>query len=77
MNIALVYPDISIRERYGADIGEIGGRQAPLGVLYLSSFLKKKSHNVIVIDAAAENLDNNEIIRRIIKHDAKLVGISS
>jgi len=77
MNIALVYPAISIKERYGADIGEIGGRQAPLGVLYLSSFLKKLKHNVIVIDAAAENLDNNEIIRRIKIHDAKVVGISA
>lgn len=77
MNIALIYPNISVRERYGADIGEIGGRQAPLGVLYLSSFLKKNGHNICVIDAAAENLSDNEVLRRLKNHKTEIVGISS
>ncbi len=77
MKIALVYPRISVRERYGADIGEIGGRQAPLGILSLSSFLKKQGHNVIVIDASAEELDDNDTIARIKRHSSGLVGISS
>jgi radical SAM superfamily enzyme YgiQ (UPF0313 family) len=77
MNIALVYPNVSVQERYGADIGEIGGKQAPLGLMYLSSFLKRHHHNVILIDAVAEGLSDNEILRRIKLHGTSLLGISS
>jgi radical SAM superfamily enzyme YgiQ (UPF0313 family) len=76
MKISLIYPYISVTERYGADIGDIGGRQVPLGILYLSSFLKKRGHEVQLIDAEAERLSNDLVIGRLEDFRPECVGIS-
>jgi radical SAM superfamily enzyme YgiQ (UPF0313 family) len=76
MKISLIYPYISVAERYGADIGDIGGRQAPLGILYLSSFLKKRGHEVQLIDAEAERLTEALVIERLKSFHPECIGIS-
>ncbi|MFA6568982.1 MAG: radical SAM protein [Victivallales bacterium] len=76
MKVSLIYPYISVAERYGTDIGDIGGRQAPLGILYLSSFLKKLGHEVQLIDAEAERLPDGEVIGRLKYFRPECVGIS-
>jgi anaerobic magnesium-protoporphyrin IX monomethyl ester cyclase len=76
MKISLIYPYISVSERYGADIGDIGGRQSPLGILYLSSFLKKLGHEVQLIDAEAERLADESVIGRLKYFRPECVGIS-
>jgi len=76
MKISLIYPYISVTERYGADIGDIGGRQAPLGILYLSSFLKKLGHDVQLIDAGAERISDESVIGRLESFRPDCVGIS-
>ncbi len=76
MKVSLIYPHVSVSERYGADIGDIGGRQAPLGILYLSSYLKKKGHNVQLIDAEAERLSEESIIERLKLFHPDCIGMS-
>ena len=76
MKISLIYPYVSVTERYGADIGDIGGRQAPLGILCLSSFLKKLGHEVQLIDAEAERLPDESVIERLKSFQPECVGIS-
>jgi radical SAM superfamily enzyme YgiQ (UPF0313 family) len=76
MKISLIYPYVSVTERYGADIGDIGGRQAPLGILYLSSFLKKLGHEVQLIDAEAERLPDELVVERLKSFQPECVGIS-
>ena len=76
MKISLIYPYVSLNERYGADIGDIGGRQAPLGILYLSSYLKKLGHTVQLIDAEAERLSDESVIKRLKSFLPECVGIS-
>lgn len=76
LNISLIYPPVLIKERYGVDIGDIGGRQAPLGILYLSSFLKHAGYTVQVIDAEAEQLDNSTILKRLTNFSPDCIGIS-
>ena len=76
MKISLIYPYISVAERYGADIGDIGGRQAPLGILYLSSSLKKRGHEVQLIDAEAERLTEELVIERLKSFHPEFIGIS-
>ncbi len=76
MKISLVYPYVSVSERYGADIGDIGGRQAPLGILYLSSFLKRKGHEIQLIDAEAERLSDETLLKRLEDFHPDCVGIS-
>ncbi|MFA6291318.1 MAG: radical SAM protein [Victivallales bacterium] len=76
MKISLIYPYVSVTERYGADIGDIGGRQAPLGILYLSSSLKKLGHEIRLIDAEAERLSDDSVIERLKDFRPECVGIS-
>jgi len=79
LKISLIYPGISVKERYGRDIGDIGGRQAPLGILYLSSFLKQHNFETQVIDAEALSLSDDEIITQLhsFKPDAVALSITT
>ncbi len=61
MRILLIYPPISMQERYSSDIGYSGGKQMPLGVYYLASYLRWAGHLVSVIDGEAQGLSAHEI----------------
>jgi len=77
MKVSLAYPGVSTKERYGVDIGEIGGRQAPLGPLSISAYLKANSVEVDFIDAEARGLSPEETAREIRASNPDIVGISS
>jgi|TARA_B100001971_G_scaffold77821_1_gene71715 radical SAM superfamily enzyme YgiQ (UPF0313 family) len=50
---------------------------APLGVIYVATFLKQNGFNVKFIDAVINNLTNKEIVDIIIKEKPLILGISS
>ncbi|MBI5675810.1 MAG: radical SAM protein [Nitrospirae bacterium] len=75
--VYLINPFITSAERYGKDIGDIGGHQMPLGIYYLAASLIKDSVEVNVIDAEALNLVHEEVVALLIKSDTKIVGITS
>lgn len=77
MKVILVNPPITLTERYGMDIGDIGGHQAPLGLCYLAAFLEQRGFSVKLIDAEAEKLSNNEVIKRIGYFKPAAVGVTS
>ena len=77
MRVLLIYPPISKEERYSSAIGSAGGRQMPLGVFYLASYLRKQGHQIAVIDGEAENLSANDILERAERFQPGLVGISA
>lgn len=77
MKILLIYPPISIQERYSSDIGHSGGKQIPLGVYYLASYLRRSGHSVSVIDGEAENLSSHQIGLKAKEFKPEIVGISS
>ncbi len=56
MRLLLIYPPVTLRERYSSDIGHSGGRQLPLGVYYLASAVRAAGHTVAVIDAEANRM---------------------
>lgn len=74
--ISLIYPGISVKERYGRDIGDIGGKQAPLGLLYLSSYLKSKGFDTQVIDAEALGLPDEDVIEQLAVFSPDAIAIS-
>ena len=76
LKVSLIYPGISVKERYGRDIGDIGGKQAPLGVLYLSSYLKSKGFETQVIDAEALGLSDQNVIESLIEFSPDAIAIS-
>ncbi|HRS54073.1 MAG TPA: radical SAM protein [Bacteroidales bacterium] len=75
--IYLLYPPISKFERYSSAIGSAGGEQIPLGVYYLSSYLKKNGFDVKVTDAEAQKLRVIDIINEIKLFAPSYIGISS
>jgi anaerobic magnesium-protoporphyrin IX monomethyl ester cyclase len=77
MKIILVYPPISLRERYSSDIGHSGGQQIPLGVYYLASAVRQAGHNVCVIDGEAQGMTVAAVGAKALEYGPDIVGISS
>ena len=50
---------------------------APLGILYIASMLEQEGHIVSVIDAAAELLNVEKTVQRVIDFEADVVGVGS
>ncbi len=75
--IVLVNPYISSRERYGKDVGAIGGHQMPLGIFYLAAYLLKYGFPVRVIDAEAEGIPHERVAEMLRGSGARIVGITS
>jgi radical SAM superfamily enzyme YgiQ (UPF0313 family) len=75
--VYIVYPPISKEERYSSKIGAAGGNQIPLGIFYLASYLRENNFDVAVTDGEAENLTNDDIIKRINTFLPNFVAISS
>lgn len=75
--VYLLYPPISKMERYSSGVGSVGGEQIPLGIFYLSAFLRQNGYDVSVTDAEALGLTEGEIISEIGQVMPDFVGISS
>jgi radical SAM superfamily enzyme YgiQ (UPF0313 family) len=77
MKVVLIYPPISMAERYSSAIGNAGGRQAPLGVLCLAAYLRRYGHEVKVIDGEASRLSSADIAEQVSEYQPEVIGISS
>ena len=75
--ISIIYPPISARERYSSDIGNSGGKQIPLGIYYLASFMRSKNYDVQVTDGEVRNLTTEDILHQIKQFAPDYIGISS
>jgi radical SAM superfamily enzyme YgiQ (UPF0313 family) len=75
--VYLINPFITSVERYGKNIGDIGGHQMPLGIYYLAARLLDDAVGVKVIDAEALHLVHEEVVDILKKSDAKIIGITS
>ena len=62
--IYLLYPPISNWERYSSGLGNVGGRQIPLGIFFLAAFLRRNNYDVRVRDAEAGELTPQAIVGR-------------
>lgn len=77
MNVLLIYPPITVRERYSSDIGYSGGKQIPLGVYCLASHVRKEGHEVRVFDGEAMGCSAADIGCQMVQIHPDVVGISS
>jgi len=60
------------------DGGEGIGYKPPLGILYCATTVKERSpHEVLVIDAMAEQLDFEGVVRKVVAFNPEVVGISA
>ncbi len=77
MKVLLIYPPITMWERYSSDIGHAGGRQLPLGIFYLASYIRSKGHEVCVIDAEAQQKTVADLVAIASQFHPDAVGISA
>lgn len=76
MNILLINPPYSLQERYGKNLAKFGPTTEPLGLAYVAASLEKAGYGVSLLDAAAENLDQEAISQRLKQSSFDLVGIT-
>lgn len=77
MDILLIYPPLSINERYARNVGNVGGHLPPLGIAQLAAFLNEKGINTDIVDALASNLSVGDIIKKIGESKPKVIGLSA
>lgn len=77
MKVLLIFPPLSIEERYSKKVGNVGGHLAPLGIAYMSSGLLKEGHEVKIIDAPSVNFDNDDVLREVDKFEPDFVGMTA
>ncbi|MFH1622844.1 MAG: radical SAM protein [Candidatus Omnitrophota bacterium] len=75
--ICLVNPYITSRERYGRNIGDIGGHQMPLGIYYLAAFLLREGEEVNVFDCEALKMSSEQLLKILKDSKVKVVGFTS
>lgn len=57
-------------------VDEKFGIYTPLSLCYIASIIENSGHDVIIIDAKAENLSNKELLKRVKKYNPNLLGFS-
>ncbi|MDD5650162.1 MAG: radical SAM protein, partial [Candidatus Nanoarchaeia archaeon] len=73
--VLLITPPI-FKEMYGV-FAEAGGKNAPMGLLYLAAILKKNNIDVEILDAEGENLEVKEVIQKIKEIKPNLIGLTA
>lgn len=78
MKITLVNPRYTdIYGRYKTAARKAVLACPPLGVLYVAAVLERNGHKVSIIDAEAELLKNNAIVKNLEKNKPQVLGITS
>lgn len=78
-DIILIYPPLSVAERYGKNksLDDIGGNLPPLGILSIAAVLEQEGYKVKIIDGPVSGMSTEEVANEVIKDRPKMVGISS
>ena len=76
MKISLLNPPYSLDDYFGG-LSQTGSMQQPLGLAYLSSYLKANGVSVQLIDAAAMKYDGRHLLAEIGRYHPDIVGISA
>lgn len=77
MNILLIFPPITLEERYGRRVDGVGGVLPPLGLAYIAAVLEKHGHEVAIIDCPALQLTSEELIKDVVRKNPNIIGISA
>ena len=77
MKILLIHPPITDNERYGS-FAKAGSILPPLGLLYISSYLRKNGYNhVSLVDGLRDNTGFSELNNRVQEFCPSVVGITA
>ncbi len=74
MKILLVFPPLSLNERYSKNVGNVGGHMPPLGLCYMAAVLERESHKVKIMDCPPNNYTISDILNEVDNFKPDLVG---
>jgi len=77
IKILLVFPPLTLEERYAKNVGKVGGFLPPIGLAYIAAVLQREGIEVEIIDAPALELTLEETLSKIMESGAEIVGIST
>jgi radical SAM superfamily enzyme YgiQ (UPF0313 family) len=76
LRISLLNPPYSLDDYFGS-LSRTGSIQQPLGIAYVSSFLKVSSHKVQLIDGSALRCTVHDLVREVSRFHPDIVGITA
>src|SRR3989344_1476246 len=78
MKILLIQPCLSVSDRYGTSLGRVGPVCEPMGLAYLAAVVreKRKEDIIKILDMAALNYSQEDLINYLNDFKPDLVGIS-
>lgn len=77
MKIALIFPRWTPEMGVLKSFSRAAGVWPPLNLAYLAALVEKDGHNVIIIDAEAENLSISKVLKRLRTFNPDLIGITA
>ncbi|MBI1849564.1 MAG: cobalamin B12-binding domain-containing protein, partial [Planctomycetes bacterium] len=75
-DIVFVNPPVTLAERYGK-FKTAGSCLPQLGYAYLAATLRSRGIVPAIVDAPAEEIDDDEVIRRVRESGARVVGLTA
>jgi len=77
MKVLLIFPPQTLKERYGHDVGNVGGFLPPLGLCYMAAVLEKDGHDVHILDCPVNNYGAGDIATEISTFEPDVIGIAA
>ncbi len=77
MKVALVFPPLTMNERYSKSVGDIGGNLAPLGLAYLAAVLREDGHEIVIIDAPTLGMSSEDVITELSRFGPDAIGMTA
>ncbi len=74
--VILISPPLTLEDRYGSDMKHFGAVTEPLGLAYLAGSLEEIGIPVVIIDAPAQRLTIEDVLKTIDSFKCSLIGIS-
>lgn len=73
----LIFPPISVDERYSKSVGKVGGNLPPLGLAYIAGTLIRKGYSAKIIDCPSEEIGVEKLTDIVTGMKPKMIFFSS
>lgn len=77
MKVLLIFPPQSLDERYGRNMGNVGGFLPPLGLCNMAAVLERDGHEVRIMDCPVNNYIISDILTEITNFEPEVIGIAA
>lgn len=75
--IMLIFPPVSLAERYSKNVGDVGGHLPPLGLLWMAAALEDDGHTLQVLDCPVSHWSQDDVLNKIERFKPSMVGIAT